>query len=73
VPVRAQIRNIDAFSAHADSAEILRWLGKFRKPPKMTFVVHGEEESSKALAAEIKQKLGWKTHIPEYLESCNLE
>jgi metallo-beta-lactamase family protein len=72
VPVRAQIRNIEAFSGHADSTEILRWLGKFKKPPKMTFVVHGEAESSKALAVEIEQSLGWKTHIPEYLESVNL-
>jgi metallo-beta-lactamase family protein len=72
VPVRAQIRNMEAFSGHADSTEILRWLGKFKKPPKMTFVVHGEAESSKALAAEIHQTLGWNTHIPEYLESMNL-
>ncbi|MCL2877932.1 MAG: MBL fold metallo-hydrolase [Acidobacteria bacterium] len=72
VPVRAKIHKIETFSGHADCAEILRWLGKFRKPPKMTFVVHGEEESSRALAAEIKQKLGWKTCIPEYLESYTL-
>jgi len=72
VPVRAQIRNVEAFSGHADCGEILRWLGKFRKPPKMTFVVHGEEASSKALAAEIERRLGWKTHIPEYLESYTL-
>lgn len=72
VPVRAHIRNIEAFSGHADSTEILRWLGRFRKPPKMTFVVHGEEESSKALAQEIEGKLGWKTHIPEHQETCKL-
>jgi metallo-beta-lactamase family protein len=72
VPVRAQIRNFDGFSGHADCNEILRWLGKFKKPPKMTFVVHGEEESSRALAAEIEKNLGWKTHIPEYLESYTL-
>ena len=73
IPVRARICSVEAFSAHADSTEILRWLGKFRKPPKTTFVVHGEEESSKALAAEIEHKLGWKTHVPEYLESCFLQ
>jgi metallo-beta-lactamase family protein len=72
VPVRAQIRNIEAFSGHADSKEILRWLRAFKTPPKMTFVVHGEPESSKALADEIHRVLGWKTHIPEYLESYNL-
>ncbi len=73
VPVRAQIRNIEAFSGHADSGEILRWLRLFKSPPKMTFIVHGEPESSQALADEIKQSLGWKTHIPEHLESYNLE
>ena len=72
VPVRARIHNIEAFSGHADYEEILRWLGKFRKPPKTTFIVHGEEESSRGLAAEIEKKLGWKTYIPEYLESCKL-
>ena len=73
VPVRARIRSVEAFSGHADCEEILRWLGKFRKPPKETFIVHGEEESSRALAAEIKQKLGWKTHIPADEELRTLE
>jgi len=38
----------------------------------MTFVVHGEPESSKALADNIHRYLGWKTHIPELLESYTL-
>jgi len=73
VPVRAQIRTIEAFSGHADSGEILRWLGAFKAPPKMTFIVHGEPDASKALADDIHRSLGWKTHIPEHLESYNLE
>jgi metallo-beta-lactamase family protein len=72
VPVRAQIRSMEAFSAHADSTEILRWLRLFQKPPKLTFVVHGEEEASRTLANEIQRSLGWKTYIPKYLESFNL-
>jgi metallo-beta-lactamase family protein len=72
VPVRAQIHSLEAFSGHADSNEIIRWLRTFPKPPILTFVVHGEKESSKALAHEIQQSLGWKTHIPEYLESFEL-
>jgi metallo-beta-lactamase family protein len=72
IPVRAQIRSIEAFSGHADSTEILRWLKTFRSPPKLTFVVHGEKESSEALAHEIRRSLGWKTRIPEYLESFDL-
>jgi metallo-beta-lactamase family protein len=73
VPVRAQIRNIEVFSGHADSTEIMRWLHSFKKPPKMTFVVHGEPDSSKALSEAIRRTLGWKTHIPRYLETCNLD
>jgi metallo-beta-lactamase family protein len=72
VPVRAQVRSMEAFSGHADSGEIMRWLRAFKKPPRMTFVVHGEPESSAALANEIHSSLGWKTHVPEYLESYNL-
>jgi metallo-beta-lactamase family protein len=73
VPVRANIRHIEVFSGHADSTEIMRWLSSFKQPPKMTFVVHGEENSSRALAEEIHSSLGWKTHIPEYLETCTID
>jgi metallo-beta-lactamase family protein len=72
VPVRAKIQAIEAFSGHADSIEILRWLGMFKEAPKMTFVVHGEPESSRALADAIHRSLGWKTHIPERLETYKL-
>jgi metallo-beta-lactamase family protein len=72
VPVRARIHSLEAFSGHADRIEILRWLKTFQKPPKLTFIVHGEPESSAALADEIHRSLGWKTHIPAYLESFNL-
>jgi metallo-beta-lactamase family protein len=72
VPVRARTRTIESFSAHADSSEIMRWLKTFKKAPKMTFVVHGEPRASEAMAGEIKQALGWKTHIPSYLENFDL-
>jgi metallo-beta-lactamase family protein len=73
VPVRAQIRSMEAFSGHADCTEIMRWLRTFKKAPRLTFVVHGEQESSLALADEIHRSLGWKTHIPSYLESFQLD
>jgi len=72
VPVRSQIRSMESFSGHADSSEILRWLKTFKRPPKMTFVVHGEPDASVALAKAISNTLEWKTHIPEYLETAKL-
>lgn len=72
IPVKAQIRNLEAFSGHADYRGILRWLKTFERPPKMTFIVHGEKESSEALGEKIHRSLGWKTHIPELFETCKL-
>jgi len=72
VPVRAQIHSIEAFSRHADSKEILQWLGSFKAPPKKTFVIHGEPEASAALAEDIR-KLGWKVSVPEYLDKIELK
>jgi metallo-beta-lactamase family protein len=64
VPVRAKIRTVDGFSAHADQQEILRWLGNFKVAPSRTFVVHGEPPASDALAKLIMQNLGWSTETP---------
>src|SRR6185503_2538436 len=64
VPVHARIARIESMSAHADSHEIHRWLGGFTKPPRTTFIVHGEPPAMEALQASIEQKLGWSTKIP---------
>lgn len=64
VPVRATVRNIPGLSAHADYREILTWLGHFKSPPRMTFIVHGEAEAGAALAEHIQKELGWKTYLP---------
>ena len=50
IPVRAQIALVESMSAHADSNEILRWLGGFTKPPRLTFIVHGEPTAMEALS-----------------------
>lgn len=72
VPVRARIERIDSMSAHADSAEILRWLGGFDRPPALTFLVHGEPEAMDALEATIDQRLGWRTVKPEHKQAVDL-
>jgi metallo-beta-lactamase family protein len=72
VPVRAHIERIDSMSAHADSSEILRWLGGFERPPAMTFLVHGEPEAMDALEGTIDQRLGWRTMKPEHKQTIDL-
>jgi metallo-beta-lactamase family protein len=65
VPVRATIMVSDAYSAHADREEILRWLGGFKRPPGMTYVVHGEAEAAAALRDAIASRLGWRAAVAQ--------
>lgn len=59
VPVRARVETIHGLSAHADQQEMLRWLGGFTRPPKQTYLVHGEPPEAQALAAAIQSRFGW--------------
>jgi metallo-beta-lactamase family protein len=72
VPVHARIEVLNSLSAHADQGEIMAWLGKFKAPPKQTFIVHGEPPAQEALLAKIKEVLGWNTVIPKQGEEFPL-
>ena len=73
IPVNARIELLGSMSAHADAGEILRWLGGFTRPPKNTFLVHGEPVAMEALAARIQRELGWQTRMPGYGDAITLE
>lgn len=73
VPVHAHIESISSLSAHADSDEIMRWLRGFKRPPRKTFVVHGELDSATALRDRIFKELGWEAVIPTYKEIVELD
>lgn len=72
VEVRAHIDSISSLSAHADAGEIMRWLGGFKRPPRRTFVVHGEPDSAAALRDRIIKELGWDVVIPTHKEVVEL-
>jgi metallo-beta-lactamase family protein len=72
VPVAARIEHIDSMSAHADAAEIMRWLKGFTRAPDRTFIVHGEPPAQDALAARIHAELAWTTHAPEHQERIQI-
>jgi len=65
VPVRAAIMVSDSYSAHADQAEILRWLGGFTRPPQTTYIVHGEPDAAAALQALIASRLKWRAVVAQ--------
>lgn len=73
VAVKAQIHHINSMSAHADSSEVMRWLGGFTRPPAMTYLVHGEPDALSALCARITAERGWPVRIARHLETVALE
>ncbi|WP_376693939.1 MBL fold metallo-hydrolase RNA specificity domain-containing protein [Wenzhouxiangella sp. EGI_FJ10409] len=64
-PVRARVENLDMLSAHADADEIMRWLKGFERPPRKTFIVHGEPDAADALRLRIEEELGWDCEVPD--------
>ncbi len=72
VPVKAEVQNLHMLSAHADVNEIMGWLRGFTRPPKKTFVVHGEPAASDALRHRIEEELRWNVEAPEYKEEAML-
>jgi len=72
VPVRAQVEYVSNLSAHADYSEIIAWLRGFEKPPKKTFLVHGEPVAADAMRLHIEEQLRWNVEVAEYLETVEL-
>jgi metallo-beta-lactamase family protein len=72
VPIRAHIAALEQFSDHADTEELLRWLGTFPKPPAATFLVHGEADAASRLRETMSSTLGWNVKIAQWLEKVPL-
>lgn len=72
VVVRADIYTINGLSAHADRDALLGWLGKFSKPPRQTFVVHGESGTAGEFANQVRDRLGWNVRVPELQEVAEI-
>jgi metallo-beta-lactamase family protein len=72
VPVRAEVSHLEGFSGHADASELMAWLGHFTRPPRHTFVVHGDPDASDALRFRIGHELGWRASVPPYAQTVDV-
>ncbi|MCU0958564.1 MAG: MBL fold metallo-hydrolase [Pirellulaceae bacterium] len=70
--VRAQVRQLDGVSGHADRAALLRWIGHLRRPPQHVFLTHGDADAAAHLAGEISTRWGWPTAVPTYQQQLTL-
>lgn len=62
--INAHIAKVESFSVHADSDELIAWLGHAHKPKK-AYVVHGEPEGQENMRARLQAELGWDAVIPK--------
>jgi metallo-beta-lactamase family protein len=72
VTVRAHVESMENLSGHADSGEILRWMGRFPRPPRKVWLVHGEPPSAQSLREKIAAQLGWDADVAQYRQQIKL-
>jgi metallo-beta-lactamase family protein len=71
-PVRAEVCQLQAASAHADADEVIAWLRQLRTAPRHVFVTHGEPAASDTLRQRVQSELGWAASVPEYRDEAQL-
>ncbi|HVP47381.1 MAG TPA: MBL fold metallo-hydrolase [Bryobacteraceae bacterium] len=62
--VRAEVKSLQALSAHADQRELLAWMKPLAGSLKKVFLVHGEPEGAAALQKAIQNEYGVETVAP---------
>jgi len=72
VTVGAEVTVLHGLSAHGDYGEMLQWMRGFERPPRVTFVTHGEPRASDAFRRHIQEDLGWDARVPEHGERVRL-
>jgi metallo-beta-lactamase family protein len=65
IPVRATIRAIGGYSAHADQTQLLDWVRAFKQKPKKIFTVMGEPGPATILSQKIRDNFGIETIVPK--------
>ncbi|MGE5380730.1 MAG: MBL fold metallo-hydrolase RNA specificity domain-containing protein [Methylocystaceae bacterium] len=72
VAVKADIRRIEAYSAHADQAGLMSWARGFKGKASRFILVHGEPESQQVLGDMLRREFGFNVSIPGWLEEMEL-
>ena len=54
--VRAQVHTLGGYSAHADQQDLLNFVGRMQRKPKLVRLVHGDEGAKARLAELLRQQ-----------------
>ncbi|WP_105199416.1 MBL fold metallo-hydrolase RNA specificity domain-containing protein [Pseudoalteromonas sp. T1lg10] len=63
IDIKAQIHTISGYSAHADQANLVRFVSGMTKKPEHIKIVHGDTEAKQALADKLKESLKGEVKI----------
>ena len=72
VRVNAKVASVHGLSAHGDADEVIRWMSTANRPPRMTYLVHGEEDGLAAMAERLDTELHFPHYTPDYEETVTL-
>jgi metallo-beta-lactamase family protein len=73
VPIRAQVAALEQFSDHADTPELIEWLGTFKNKPAVTYLVHGEPSASSQLRDAMNRELGWNVQVAQWMQKVEVK
>ena len=71
--VKAEVRVLSEFSAHADYQEIVAYFTGVRQKPLRTFLVHGDEPSALSLQAKLTAAGVRDVQVPRCLERFDID
>jgi len=71
-PVRAEVKVLNGYSAHADSIELVEYLRNIGDSVKRIFLVHGEPTQTDALEDKLKSAGLGNAYIPQRGETVEL-
>ena len=70
--VKATISHMQSLSAHADQADLLKWMRAIKNIPEGVFLIHGEPTALEGFDTKIRDTFGWEPHIPRLNEMVTL-
>lgn len=73
VPVKAEVLQDREFSVHGDCSDLLDWIRDLDPKPEVVYCVHGEPDSTKALASLITSEFGIQAVVPFHGEVVSLD
>lgn len=71
--VKAHVVPLDQFSAHADRAGLLEWLGTVDPKPRGVHLVHGEPDAADQFRVSVSERFDVPVHVAEEGQTVDTE